>query len=195
MSLEQTLKRVQHLIHETLPNLELFVDGNVQPGSEDCEKLQMQLFRLQEQLSVFKHLKANKEVSPSFDLHAKISESVASRNETEVEIKAVTEEHKQASPESEVLPSPYEINTASEQKTGSTSIKKLEITLNQKFQFINDLFNQNAKEYEMAIDQLNNCAGWDDADIYINSLKSIYNWKDANENFKRLKELTKNRFA
>jgi hypothetical protein len=195
MNLEQTLKRVQNLIHETLPNLELFVDGNVQPGSEDCEKLHMQLFRLQEQLSVFKHLKANKEVSPSFDLHAKISESVAARNETAIEIKASKEPDASVSAESEKIIPAAESKAITEIASESPKFKKLEITLNQKFQFINDLFNQNAKEYEMAIDQLNNSGNWDDADIYINSLKSIYNWKDNNENYRRLRELSKNRFV
>jgi hypothetical protein len=195
MSLEQTLKRVQNLIHETLPNLELFVDDNVQPGSDECDKLQMQLFRLQEQLSVFKHLKANKEVSPSFGIHAKISETIAAKNDAETEIKIISEEQHDAAPEPLQVKILAEKTATSEQKSEALKGKKMEITLNQKFQFINDLFMQNSKEYELAIDQINNCGNWEDAEIYLNSLKSIYNWKDLNENYKRLKELSKNRFA
>ncbi len=195
MSLEQTLKKVQNLIHETLPNLELFVDENVQPGSDDCDKLQMQLFRLQEQLSVFKYLKASREVSPSFGIHAKISESVIANTEPLTDSKQVEEENKTSVTESIPQNTNNITPETSTLKKENFSAKKLEITLNQKFQFINDLFGQNAKEYELALDQLNNCASSEDAEIYLNSLKTIYSWKDNNENYKRLKELTKNRFA
>ncbi len=192
MSLEQTLIKLQNSIHETLPTLELFMDVKTQPGSSDCEKLQKQLQALQEQVSVFKYLKTTKEISPSFGLHSKISEVVVPKQETNtettvtVDIPPVKEEIKA---EPETLSEPVSTNVS-----GNSSSKKLEITLNQKFQFINDLFNQNATEYGLAIDQLNASENWDDADTYIQSLKSIYNWKDANENFKRLKELTKKRF-
>lgn len=192
MSLEQTLIKLQNSIHETLPTLELFMDEKTQPGSADCEKLQKQLQALQEQVSVFKYLKTTKEISPSFGLHSKISEVAAPKQETIIEPTVKTETppvtiETKAEPE-------IQVNTEPVSASGSGNAKKLEITLNQKFQFINDLFNQNATEYSLAIDQLNNSENWDDADSYIQSLKSIYNWKDANENFKRLKELTKKRF-
>lgn len=193
MSLEQTLNKLQNAIHETLPNLELFVDGSVQPSSNDCENLQNQLHKLQEHLSVFKYLKANKEISPSFGIHSKISEVIATRSDVVAEevikqeeqsVKTEVKVEKEIHIPAETLPTPETNHEA----------KRMEITLNQKFQFINELFNQNATEYGLAIDQLNECASWQDADTYLSSLKSVYNWKDANETFKRLKELTKKRF-
>jgi len=190
MSLEQTLNKLRGIINETLPELELFVDGNVQPSSNDCENLQKHLNGLQEQLSVFKYLKTNKEISPSFGIHSKVSEASIQSNptiESAPKNEPVIVESKIVEPIETKI-----VETVSEtKKTGS---KKLEISLNQKFQFINELFMQNATEYNSAIDQLNQTENWADAESYLYSLKSVYNWKDDNETHKRLKELSKKRF-
>ncbi len=190
MSLDQTLNKLRGIINETLPELELFVDDNVQPSSNDCENLQKHLNGLQEQLSVFKYLKKNKEISPSFGIHSKVSEaSIANEQTIESAPKneTVIVENKIVEPIETKI-----VETVSEtKKTGS---KKLEISLNQKFQFINELFMQNATEYNSVIDQLNQSENWADAESYLYSLKSVYNWKDDNETHKRLKELSKKRF-
>ena len=184
MSIEQTISKLQQLIHETLPNLELFVDGNVQPTAHECDNLQKQLTELQDKLSVYKHLKTHKELSPSFGIHSKVSEAVDIKNE----IKA-TEEIKK-----EPVIEKIKTNEPSLDIDKEGSAKKLEIALNQKFQFINELFNQNNTEYSLAIDQLNNCASWADTESYLLGLRSVYNWKDQNETYKRLIELCKKRF-
>lgn len=186
MSIEQTLSKLQTIIHDTLPNLELFVDGNVQPSSDDCDNLQKQLCELQDKLSVYKHLKTHKEISPSFGLHAKVSEAVKKHEEV-----IVTEELKKEEPVVVKTEIPEVKKVEIKQETSS---KKLEISINQKFQFINELFNQNAGEYNLAVDQLNNCENWADAESYIMGLKSVYNWKDMSETYKRFKELAKKRF-
>lgn len=191
MSIDHTLSKLQSIIHETLPNLELFVDSNIQPSSKDCENLQQQLFHLQEHLSVFKHLKTNKEISPSFGIHSKVSGSLASTQDViaeEISKKETVIEQEKAIVQSvtESIPEPK-----AEPKKES---KEMEISLNQKFQFINDLFDQNATEYAHAVSQLNDCSNWPDADSYLLSLKSAYNWKDSSESYKRLKEIAKKRF-
>ncbi len=187
MNIEQTLGKLQDLIHETLPNLELFVDGNVQPSSTDCENLQRQLFDLQGKLSVYKHLKTTTEISPSFGIHSKVSEASFVKEEIKV-----TEVLKESTPE--MLKAATYDTIANEYKNEGPS-KKLEISLNEKFRFINELFQQNATEYGLAIDQLNNCTNWADAESYLLGLKSVYDWKDQNESYKRFRELSKNRFS
>jgi len=187
MNIEQTLGKLQDLIHETLPNLELFVDGNVQPSSTDCENLQRQLFDLQGKLSVYKHLKTTTEISPSFGIHSKVSEASVVKEEVKI-----TEVLKESPPEVQKSTS---LDTPTSEYKTEENHKKLEISLNQKFQFINELFQQNATEYGLAVDQLNNCTNWDDADSYLLGLKSVYDWKDHNDSYKRLRELSKNRFA
>lgn len=185
MSIEQTLSKLQNIIHETLPNLELFVDHTVQPSAKECETLQQQLVELQDKLSVYKHLKTHKELSPSFGIHSKVSEAIEVKNE----IKTTTEIKK----ETVVEKNETQVNPVFEQTNVGKS-KKLEIALNQKFQFINELFNQNVTEYSLAIDQLNNCDSWADAESYLFGLRSVYNWKDHNETYKRFKDLCKKRF-
>jgi hypothetical protein len=186
MSIEQTLSKLQNIIHDTLPNLELFVDGNVQPSSGDCENLQKQLCELQDKLSVYRYLKTHKEISPSFGIHAKVSEAVKKHEEI-----IVTEELKKEDPVIVKTEMPEVKKTEIKQDLSS---KKLEISINQKFQFINELFNQNAGEYSLAIDQLNNCENWPDAESYIMGLKSVYNWKDQSDTYKRFMEIAKKRF-
>lgn len=185
MSIEQTLAKLQDIIHHTLPNLELFVDGNVQPSSNDCENLQKQLNDLQDRLSVYKHLKIHKEISPSFDIHSKVSEAGKINEEVKV-----VEELKKTDP-IEIIES---TKPEKEEQKSDAHTKKMEISLNQKFQFINELFNQNATEYSLAIDQLNDCENLADTESYVLGLKSAYNWKDQNETYKRLMELSKKRF-
>jgi hypothetical protein len=191
MSIDHTLSKLQSIIHETLPNLELFVDSNIQPSSKDCENLQQQLFHLQEHLSVFKHLKTNKEISPSFGIHSKVSDSLASNPEVITE--AVTKPEVLVEPVKIVTP-PVTENIPETKTEPKKESKEMEISLNQKFQFINDLFDQNATEYAHAVSQLNDCSNWADADSYLLSLKSAYNWKDSSESYKRLKEIAKKRF-
>lgn len=185
MSIDQTLGKLQSIIHETLPNLELFVDGNVHPSSQDCENLQKQLCELQDKLSVYRHLKTNKEISPSFGIHSKVSEAIVKKEE----VKA-TEELKQDIPPVKK----EEVQEVKHEQKKDAGQKKLEISLNQKFQFINELFNKNDAEYNSAVVELNNCESWADAESYLLGLKSVYNWKDHNDTYKRLKELSKKRF-
>lgn len=187
MNIEQTLGKLQDLIHETLPNLELFVDGNVQPSSTDCENLQRQLFDLQGKLSVYKHLKTTTEISPSFGIHSKVSEASVAKEEVKIAEVII-----ESTPE---IQKPVFNEAIHAERKSEAPSKKLEISLNEKFRFINELFQQNATEYGLAIDQLNNCANWADADSYLLGLKSVYDWKDHNDSYKRLRELSKNRFS
>jgi hypothetical protein len=144
------------------------------------------LCELQDKLSIYKYLKIHKEISPSFGIHAKVSEAVKKHEEV-----IVTEELKKEEPVITKVEIPEVKKTETKHDVSS---KKLEISINQKFQFINELFNQNAGEYSSAIDQLNNCENWADADSYLMGLKSVYNWKDHSETYKRFKELAKKRF-
>ena len=74
------------------------------------------------------------------------------------------------------------------------SIKPIIIGLNDKFRFINDLFVKKADEYNLAIEQLNNLNTYNDCEIYLNSLKKLYGWKDDNEVVNLFYALVKKRF-
>lgn len=55
---------------------------------------------------------------------------------------------------------------------------RMVIGINEKFQFVNDLFEGNQNEYTAAINQLNNYGSFSEAEAYLNSIKDIYKWED-----------------
>ncbi len=69
--------------------------------------------------------------------------------------------------------------------TSTTTDIRTAIGINEKFQFINDLFEGNMNEYTAVINQLNNYGSFYDAEIYLNSIKDIYRWKDDDEMFQK----------
>lgn len=72
---------------------------------------------------------------------------------------------------------------------------KSAIGINEKFQFINELFDGNMKEYTVAIDQINNFSHHAEAESYIANLEEVYKWKPDNHIAENFKELVERRFA
>jgi len=71
---------------------------------------------------------------------------------------------------------------------------KSAIGINEKFQFINELFDGNMKEYTVAIDQLNSFSSNTEAESYIANLEEVYKWKPDNNIADNFKELVERRF-
>lgn len=189
MSLDKLLHKIQLDIHELAKSLEIFMEDTIQPTVDECEALQKKISLLQENLAVYKYNKLNKELSPSFNIHAKLSEVEV--HETRVE----------------KIPEVKQEPIVEEKKTAETSapvshdttkrppiVPALSISLNDKFRFINELFSQNNSEYSIAMEQLNNLKNWHDTEIYLNSLRDLYGWKGSNEIVKYLYTLAKKRF-
>ncbi|MDP1799721.1 MAG: hypothetical protein Q8L81_00105 [Bacteroidota bacterium] len=187
MSLEKVLHKIQSQINDLAPTLELFIDETIQPSVKSCEKLQQQLNLIQENLAVYKYNKANKEISPSFSIHAKVSEKELPKEKIEElakEIKVIIHEER---PDL-VIPA---VKTEEETQKNLTDIA---VGINDKFRFINELFKQNNSEYNIAIEQLNALKTWRDTEIYLNSLKALYEWKDNSEVASYFFSLIKKRF-
>jgi len=187
MSIEKVLHKIQSQINDLAPTLELFIDETIQPSVDSCEKLQQQLTLIQENLAVYKYNKVNKEISPSFSIHSKVSEKELPKEQVKElakEIKTVITEEKleTAQPKLEV----------SEEKN---NIQPFVIGINDKFRFINELFKQNNSEYTIAIEQLNALKTWQDSEIYLNSLRALYEWKDNNEVAAYFFSVSKKRFS
>lgn len=219
MSIHKLLDKIQEQINDLAPTLELFVHDTIQASVEDCEKLQKQLIQLQEELAVYKYHKLNRELSPSFTLHAKLSQQEIKEEKKEnivEEIKsAIKIEVEEKAAMADIVAEPVKVTTPAEpekeitiseplQKETVTPVVKNESTLpknpliiglNDKFRFLNELFAQNSLEYNIAIEQLNNLMNWGDTEIYLNSLKTLYGWKDSNEAAKLLFTLSKQRFT
>ncbi len=71
---------------------------------------------------------------------------------------------------------------------------KLAIGINEKFQFVNELFDGNTNEYHAAIDQLNAFSDSDEANIYLNNLQGIYQWNMEHPVMRNFMDLVKRRF-
>ena len=72
---------------------------------------------------------------------------------------------------------------------------KSAIGINDKFQFANELFQENMQEYTIAIQQLNDAESLDSAMLYFNSLQQLYSWDMENETVNRLLDLVTRRFS
>lgn len=72
---------------------------------------------------------------------------------------------------------------------------KASIGINEKFQFINELFDGNMKEYTVAVDRINNFSSPAEAESYIVNLEEVYKWQHDNPIAENFKELVERRFA
>src|SRR4051812_39881324 len=183
MAIEKLLHKIKDQIGDLHKTMESFSDDTIQPSAEDCENLRKQMNDLLECVAVYKHYKFNKEISPSFQIHAKISEVAAAE-------KVV----KESLPVKEVEISQPAISESKKEKKESPSKNALMIGINDKFRFINELFSQNNPEYNIVLEQLNNLNTWPETEIYLSSLKNVYGWKDHNETVKYFYSLVKKRF-
>jgi hypothetical protein len=184
MTTVKILEKIRTRIAELSSTLEPFVESNVQPSTEDCEALRKQMNELLEELAVYKYIKSDHELSPSFNIHAKISEKAPLQ---EPVVEAKKEQKQDIKKETQGKPEFHESTT-------TKSPKHLMIAINDKFRFINELFSQNTSEYNIVLEQLNNLNNWHETDVYLNSLKNVYGWKDSNEVVKYFYGIAKKRF-
>jgi hypothetical protein len=85
--------------------------------------------------------------------------------------------------------------TLADRLTKSTleSLKKF-IGINEKFLFINELFNGDMRNYNIALDELDSLKTIDGAKTYLFELKIQNQWQDDNEAYIKLKELIEYKF-
>ena len=79
-------------------------------------------------------------------------------------------------------------------KPAITDIKTA-IGINDKFQFINQLFDENGTEYNIAINNFNTAESLESAMDYFNSLQQLYNWDTEDDTVKRLLDLVERRYS
>ncbi len=71
---------------------------------------------------------------------------------------------------------------------------KTAIGINEKFQFVNDLFEGRIELYNDAINRLNSCSSGVMAENYLRDLKSEHNWNEKAEAFDKLKSFITRRY-
>ena len=72
---------------------------------------------------------------------------------------------------------------------------KSSIGINDKFQFANELFQENMGEYTTAINQFNSAENLESALVYFESLQKLYRWDSENETVIRLLDIVHRRFS
>ena len=71
---------------------------------------------------------------------------------------------------------------------------KTAITINEKFMFINELFDGNLREYNETIETLNGFKTLDQAADFLDLMRKKNFWNTGSNAFKKLKELVERRF-
>ena len=188
---------------------EFSADGNHSVAEIDhVLKETEQLARI---LSAYRFLTEHKEISNDINVHMKIMDVVNKQEEAKAELKeTIKPQEPVAKPEELVKPvaKEEEIKMVNAEKTIETtakqdisevpiinpSLKKIEFGLNDKYRIINELFDHNNAEFTTAINQLNMTHSWEDAENYLDSLKSVYSWKSELPLVKTLYAITQKRF-
>lgn len=180
------------------------------PSQQQADELHQFLNQTNKLVSAYSVLMNHKSVSPQVDIHLKVMEAVE-KNHTETKVSKPQEANKEpeiqmAEPvlktdvvdvriEPLVSVEKEEIVEQKIQVPVSSNHPKLAININDKFRFISELFKTNANEYNIAIEQLNACQSWNEAQVYLSNLQSIYQWDLDSEMVKRLFQLTQKRFS
>ncbi len=89
---------------------------------------------------------------------------------------------------------PDKVHAENPSKKSSLPDLKLQIGLNDKFQFANELFKENMQEFNIAIEQLNASETIDSAMNYIRDLKNLYEWDEESETVQRLLSVIEKRY-
>jgi len=85
-------------------------------------------------------------------------------------------------------------SVASKIKKQSVSDLKKVIGINEKFLFINELFDGNMSSYEQAVDALNHCTSNLEANSLTSKYKTAYNWDTSANAYKKFHEILELRF-
>lgn len=87
-----------------------------------------------------------------------------------------------------------EVKTQAEVTNSNLKDVRNFIGINEKFQFINELFHSSINEYNVAINQINSFEKESEIDYYLTKLKEVYKWDDENAQLASFAETIKKRF-
>ncbi len=170
--LEQTEKTKKI---EEQPKLEVIeIEENIQETETDVDEIESEEILIQESSSEEKSGK-----NESIDLFSGPPENNSDEAKTIVE--KISEEKQQESIADKI------------HKDKIVDIKSA-IGINEKFFFINELFDGNMKDYNDAIDELDNCVSPSEAKGYLNSLFEKHNWNEELDAFIQLKEFIERKY-
>jgi hypothetical protein len=172
------------------------LDG--QHGRDEIAALQQQLQETLRYINIYEYFLAQSEIAPDFNVHLKIMEE-SDKLTTKKDTKETTVDTKKDVPVAEKKQEPPvvvpEKNSDQNPALKNTPVnKKVEISINDKFRMINELFHHNQQEYNIVVEQLNAVKSPEEANTYIDGLIGVYNWDEEKEIVKTLKRIAQKRF-
>lgn len=185
-------KQLNSSLHELKKAIEDF-EQHQSPGNSIAEQLHYAITQTNKLVSAYLVLNEHKKNSSEIEVHSTTTHVVSVAEVIEVE-KVKIEEPVEVIEAQNVVLEPIPAVGIKPEVIERISFPKLNININDKFRFINELFSGNANEYQMAIEQLNATTNMHEATVFLNGLKEIYDWKEDNELVKSLMNLVAKRF-
>lgn len=173
------------------------------PSTHYTEQLHSAIYHSNKLVSAYLVHKEQHDLSPDLNLHMKLmnvptgEEKAAIVEPIKEQVVVLTAVAEVVKPIEELIAPVAEklIEPIDEIKPQVKEFPKITININDKFRFINELFEANATEYNIAIEQINAVSTLVELNNYLNGLKSIYEWKDDSEVVKNIYALAQKRFA
>jgi hypothetical protein len=193
-------------LHNSLAELKTTIDKfekHPSPSTHYAENLHLAIHQSNKLVSAYLVLKEHNDVSPDLNLHLKLmNEPTAEQFKPIIEpimgsivIEPIVEVKEPVNKiEQFIEPVIEPIVEVVEVKVVKKEFPKIAITINDKFRIINELFESNATEYNIAIEQINAVNSKIELDSYLKGLQTIYNWNDDNEVVKNLWAIAQKRF-
>lgn len=193
-------------LHSSLAELKTTIDKfekHPSPSTQYAENLHLAIYQSNKLVSAYLVLKEHNDVSPDLNLHLRLM-----NEPTGDEFKPIIEPIKESVVIEPIVEAKEPVNKIEqfiepviepivevvEIKVVKKEFPKIAITINDKFRIINELFESNATEYNIAIEQINAVNSKIELDSYLKGLQTIYNWNDDNEVVKNLKAIAQKRF-
>ena len=193
-------------LNSSLADLKIAIDKfekHPSPSTQYAEQLHSAIYHSNKLVSAYLVLKEQKDVSPELNLHLKLMNMPTSEEKAAIiepikeQIVINTSIPEVPEPIAEVKAPVIEkaIEPVVESKPQTKEYPKVSININDKFRFINELFEGNATEYNIAVEQINSVSTLIELNNYLKGLTSIYEWKEDNEVVKNLYAIAHKRFS
>ena len=194
-------KQLQTSLQELKTAIDKF-EKHPSPSTQYAEQLHTAIHQSNKLVSAYLVLKEHKDVSPDLNLHLKLMNVPTAEEKAAIVVpikeQEVIEPVKEIVKPIEVIKEPViekVIEPIVEIKPQAKEFPKMAININDKFRFINELFDSNATEYNIAIEQMNSVNSLNEMMSYLKGLTSIYEWKEDSEVVKNLFTLAQKRFS
>ncbi len=174
------MEQREHLIKEIHDLAE-----RIKVNTSDADSLLTDVAHLYEMVILLKHLPEETKIE------SKVEEKVEKANTETLDLFSSTIHE---TPKEKVSVKKSEESVAEKLSHKRISDLKSVIGINEKFQFINELFDGNMKEYNVALDQINNFSSLGEAVNYLANLKEVYKWSPENSIASNFEELVQRKF-